>query len=478
MTRETGATLSAELQRATAAFAALYERQAYRVYNLALRITCDPRAALIAAREAFLLAHAHREGERAVVAAAVAAAVRAAPCAPRPQGAGAGEAAALLRATAALTPTERAVLAVEQLAPGGPAECGPALGIDEQAVAALHERALAGLAAALRRVEPAADEASARERLAGWLWAEPPVELWEELYPRFYAAEQERRRASGGDRRPARTRRGRLAALPGGGGAGRGHRSPLAARLRVSRRRLVNTAALGLVVALSIAMASDAGDLRASATQAIGLGGGDAAPAEVVPASLAPPRRAAPSSPTAPSAPVAGGGERARTDAPLTPAELDRLRLQELRDLRRLGERQADRRLSAAQRAAAGADRRELIARIRRRLAAAEARARALTRELGRERAARRRAERGRDRAAAERERERRAGDGGGAGEQDGEDREPRRDRAGRREGAEEPTARVPGSDAAEDAVPEDDASADRRECLLEESTGTYVCPQ
>jgi hypothetical protein len=100
-----------------------------------------------------------------------------------PNGAGDAEAEAMLAATTTLPPPARAALALTGLTSATPSEVGAAMDLSEQAATALLELGFVGLAQKLRK-QPDVTESEYR----AWLWAEPPADLWETLYPSFYGA--------------------------------------------------------------------------------------------------------------------------------------------------------------------------------------------------------------------------------------------------------------------------------------------------
>src|SRR5207244_3006058 len=108
---------AAALQQGTKRFSAFYERHAYLVYNLSLRITCDRAVAIESSRAAFLASVAAPDPDEGLVKTAVSQALAVAPHQPAdPKGAGDADAEAMLRATAVLTPAERATLALTDVA--------------------------------------------------------------------------------------------------------------------------------------------------------------------------------------------------------------------------------------------------------------------------------------------------------------------------------------------------------------------------
>lgn len=173
--------LSALLQQGTREYTSLYERHAYRVYNLALRTACAREPALKAAEEAFLTQAGGAAAEGNLLHAAATFAMREADAGAPAEGAGGAEAEAMLRATARLPAPERAALALSHLAGAGADGIATVLSLTPDAAEAVLDRAYEGLAAAL---SVSADDA--RGVYDGWLLAEPPAALWERVYPRFY----------------------------------------------------------------------------------------------------------------------------------------------------------------------------------------------------------------------------------------------------------------------------------------------------
>jgi len=115
---------TALLHERTRELTARYERHAYLVYNIALRTTCEEEPAALAAERAFLTA----ADDEALVGAAARAALEEAPAQPACDGAGDEQAAALLRATSALAPVERAALALTDLAEASAGEVAEGAG--------------------------------------------------------------------------------------------------------------------------------------------------------------------------------------------------------------------------------------------------------------------------------------------------------------------------------------------------------------
>lgn len=324
MAAVTEAPMTAEEQ--AAAFTRLYEARAYLIYNVALRITCERKTAMSAAETAFLRQAEPGADEAALLPATVSAALGHAARKPKPNGVGEAEL-PLLRAAATLAPPERAVLALAVMADVATDELGAVLDVGAEQGAQLLERALAGFGEAA-----GLDAGAVYDAYVEWGWAEPPAELWERVYPQFRRA-AERAVATSADEatqisKPERAKR-------------RG------ARLRAGWRRLLvafvatGATAAGLIAILGPSQ-PDAGVASPTAVSA-------AAPASVanVPASepAAIPEASSQGEPQDPVEAV-----KSKFHKPLTPQELDQLRLKELEALRNYQRRETDKRLTEAQR--------------------------------------------------------------------------------------------------------------------------------
>jgi len=419
--------ISATLQERVRAFTAFYEQHAYLAYNLALRITCEGDAAARAVQRAFL--GQVESDPPGLLPVTVRAAVEEAPVEPDPSAAGDPESQALMAAAGRLSPAERGALAASELAEAGPEEIGEALGIPADQAANLIERAREAFAAKLGAPRQRADQA-ARD----WMWAAPPNEIWEDLYPLFHrTVERQLRRGDaehtlvlkgGTAQAPAKvTRRGTRRMRRAGRSAPRG-------RLRQLPLRIVLPLAAVLLVAAGLA-----------ATQLPQVGEESGAPvtdqeAAGLPASDATPGQAA------------TGESSIKPRKPLTAALLDKLRLRELRQLRAYGKRQADTSLPARQRRAAA-----------RRIDAIERAARARLRAQER-------------REAAMREREARTRARSQAPPPPPPPSAPAESRPPSRRTESRPrTETTPG------APPRTREEAERN-CLQDESTGQFICPQ
>jgi hypothetical protein len=302
------------------AFTRLYEARAYLVYNLALRIACERDVAFAAAESAFLRQAEVGATEDTLVAAVVTAATTQAKRKPKLSGVGEPEQ-DLLRASAALPAPERAALALTIMADLPVAETAAMMRVGEGTAAELVQRATSGFAAEMG-VEPGA----VYDLYVEWGWAEPPAELWERVYPAFWRAVE-----CNGD--------GVAAARP----------PAPAAAVRKRRPRFVRFAAVVIVAAGAFAVAATRG-----------AGGSNAVDPGLPTTSLdaAPPAVADPGT-TASALPEASGTGKtvdpvaalqAKAHKPLTPKELDQLRLKELAALRNYQRRQTDQRLTKTQR--------------------------------------------------------------------------------------------------------------------------------
>jgi len=329
--------ITAQLQERVRSFTAFYEQHAYLAYNLALRITCEPEGASSAVQRGFLAQL--DEPPPGLVAAIAGAALDEAGSNPEPSGAGDAEAETLLGVVATLAPAERAALALADLAHAGPDAVGQALGVGGDQAAKLLHRGREGFAARLGLPRTQADVA-ARD----WMWAAPPQAIWEDLYSRFHQAVERQLRRGASQQTLVLTadEAAAVAAPPAARPRKRrlrfGGRSPGSRRRR--RRRglvLLAVAALGLgglAAAAWLVVFKPHGNARSSPLQA---------PEAPPSGDSAPP----------PTASATGGDPAVTPHKPLTPAQLDKLRLNELRQLNVYNRRQADRRLSAPQRAAA-----------------------------------------------------------------------------------------------------------------------------
>ncbi|MDX6651016.1 MAG: hypothetical protein QOJ97_2967 [Solirubrobacteraceae bacterium] len=421
--------ISAPLQERVRAFTAFYEQHAYLAYNLALRITCSPEAAGSAVQRGFLRQVEDRPA--GLVAATAEAALQEAPAAPDVSAAGDPDAQTLLAAISKLAPAERAALALADLAHAGPDGIGEALGVPREQAANLLERSREAFATALGLSRTQGDEA-ARD----WMWAAPPGEIWEELYPRFHRTVERRLRRGSVDEHTL-ILKPESAAAPAS--AGRAAKRRLKRRSRKpSRRRWSRRPRWSIVLpAALLLLAGGAG----AATQLTGAGATGNSPAVSDQAAGSPG-----STDPVPTGPATGSDGSVTPHKPLTAALLDKLRLRELRQLGIYGRRQADASLPARQRLAAS-----------RRIAALE-------------RAAQQRllAQQKRDAALRDRQARQRA--------QTQAPPPPPSSSAPQRPASPSPRTQTPQNQSTTPAPPANRQEADKN-CLMDENTGQYICP-
>jgi hypothetical protein len=371
--------LPASARRRAEPLVKLYEREAYRIYNLALRITCDREAAARATETAFLRHVAARgveaEGDGASLVEQTVGAARA--LAPRSKGAtGLGKEDALLEAASSLGPPERAAIALISVGTSSAKGIAAAMGTTEQVAESLVKEAKRSFGSQIgvagTRIGP---------KLRDWTWAEPPEEIWESVYPQAQRVLVERERA--GTEAPSTSNTGEASGKPtakrkpGPKGKAKARRRPparaardsaLLSRLLRDAPRLpsrighrlsgrvgiwafrISVLVIILTPAAVIALASTGG--KSGSTLALSAPGPSG-------------------SAVAGSADTSQGGS---TYNALTPKELDQLRLRELDQLREYSQQQADQSLSASQRSDAADKAQQLLALARQRLAAVEQR--------------------------------------------------------------------------------------------------------
>lgn len=389
----------------------LYERNAYLVYNVALRTTLEPEAADRAAGRTFL-GQVNQIEERRLPTDAARFAIEGAPSI---------EIAAiedpLERAVARLSPRERAALALAALTGASAANMEPALQVSEAAAESLLARATADL-----------ERESLKDRYFDQGWIEPPQELWAEVYRELHSAVSQAGRAAAAEDQPSVIQK------------------PQRRRRRIPRA----------VLALLLVSALGGG---AAAWQGGGDSGGseDSETAGEAYASL----EEDGTTNFGPDDSTTSGGSGYEA---LSPEELDKLRKEELEDLKRYSERQNDKSLPRRQRRKAAHQADEIVDLARRRLRMAERREANLRRQLAQEREAR------------VRERER--------NEQQQEDSEPaqRDDGPQSYQPPEQPKPQRPERVEQADPPPVEDDSRTRAEtqaeCLYDEQSGTYICPE
>ena len=172
----------------------LYERQAYLVWNVALRTALAQEPARAAARRAFLGQVRAPDESRAAQDSARLAVQDAAAVDSR------GIEDPVLAATARLAPVQRAVLALTVLADVSSSQVAATLGIEPRVEQQLRDRAYEQLGTLLGQ-----SDAEARSSYADLAWVEPPEALWAGLYPELHAAvTQQARAAAQEDAPPAR----------------------------------------------------------------------------------------------------------------------------------------------------------------------------------------------------------------------------------------------------------------------------------
>lgn len=315
------------LDERVADFVKLYEARAFLVYNVALRITCEAKPATAAAEAAFVGQAAHGASEATLLPALVVSALGHAKRKPKPNGAGDAEM-RLMRVDAELPPTERAALALSQLADMDTSEIAALLHVDPAAGAQLLDRAMEAFALGAG-VPPDSFAAC----YADWGWADPPAELWERVYPSFRRALE----------RPAVAQAAAdqlTQVLPA---AVAGPASPKR-RPRVGKPALV-AAVLALLAGGGAFAYTHRGGAEHVPTVRETYGGAAATPAQPSEPTHA---NLPPASATGKDDPVAA--VQSKPHKPLTAAELDGLRLKEVAMLRTYEKRQADKRLSQSQR--------------------------------------------------------------------------------------------------------------------------------
>jgi hypothetical protein len=391
----------------------MYERHAYVLWNVALRTALDDEAAGSAARRAFAAQVTHPDESRLAVDTARLAVDAAGGVDAR------GVEQPVLAATAHLAAVQRAVLALAELTDVPPREVAAKLGIDSERERQLRERAFEQLGLLLA---VAGDRA--REAYEDVPWAEPPAELWQALYPELHAAvTQEAQTAA--------------ESVPG---------AAVTTERRAARRlapRRFRGATLAGVAALAVAgvawAATGGGDNDSGASDT-----GDYA-----------------GLPTSDSDDYSSeeNGQAGADSATslLSPEELDRLRRNEIEQLKRFARRKDDQQLPQQKRERAARKVSDLLKVARARQRAAEERELALRRQLAREREAR------------YRERSRRE-------DQDDEEHspssEPQTTQEPQRQNKQPTGGKKPGGGGGGDRDPVE------TECLYDPDNGTYICPE
>jgi hypothetical protein len=351
---------SAYLQQESRRFASLYETNAYVAYNLALRITGEERAARAATERAFMMRLGQSDAPAELVLAVAAAARGEARETPDASGAGAEEAQRMLAAVVSLPLVERVALGMVSVDHGTPSKIGAALDLPAERAGELRARAQQSFAQALGTTVTEAKAMCGR-----WPWAQPPPEIWEPLYTQAYRA-LERGLMTNGNGGPVATAstKSQETSLP----------LPV---VRRSWRQVAATAARTIFVERSLASLFDGRPpwtKRAALAAAICLPAAIAAMVIFGGGGKQPPAFN-PNGTGTPAGSAAAGGEKGGYKE-LTPRELDKLRLNELKQLKQYSQQQQNRSLSFDQRRSASERAARLAETARRRLAAARAEAR------------------------------------------------------------------------------------------------------
>jgi hypothetical protein len=356
----------------------LYEREAYRIYNLALRITCNRAAAARATETAFLRYVAQTGGdEESKGASLIEQTVGAARAlAPRAKVVERGGENPLLEAAGTLAPAERAAIALISVGTSSVKGIAAAMGTTEEVAEPLIKGAKSSFASEIdvpgNRLGP---------KLRDWIWAEPPEEIWESVYPQAQRLLVEREKA--GTDEPAAATNGKAKGKP----AAKAHRATKGkakARRRPRARAARDSALVSRLLRDAPRLPSRIGHrfsarvgiwafrisvliiiLTPAAVIALASTGGKSGST----LALSAPGQAG--SAIAGSADTSQGGS---TYNALTPKELDQLRLRELDQLREYSQQQADQSLSASQRSDAAQKAQQLLALARQRLASVEQR--------------------------------------------------------------------------------------------------------
>ena len=389
----------------------VYERHAYVVWNVALRTALNDGAAGDAARRAFTAQVPHPDEGRLPLDAARFAVDSAAGVDAR------GVEHSVLAATAHLAAVQRAVLALADLTDTPHAEVAAKLGIESEREQQLRDGAYEQLGVLLGIT--GADARAAYEAVP---WVEPPAELWQALYPELHATV---------------TQQGEVAADSAPAAAVRTERRP--ARPRGARR--VRSGALAGIAALAVA-----GVAWAATGGGDGSGGSDDG---------TPGYSGLPSGSYSSDDGTQDGTGKSGNSL-LTPEELDRLRREEIEQLKRFQRREGDQALPERERDRAARKVSELVKLARARQRAAERRELALRAQLAREREARIR----------ERNRRQEQDDQGPAPADDQEQSDPQREETDQPAGGDGERKDGDGRDPVE------------TECLYDASSGTYICPE
>ena len=386
----------------------VYERHAYVVWNVALRTTLDEDTSGDAARRAFAAQVPHPDEGRLPLDAARLAVDAATGVDAR------GVEDPVLAATAHLAAVQRAVLALAELTDMPHAEVAANLGIEPEREQQLRDGAYEQLGVLLG---VAGDDA--RAAYGDVPWAEPPAELWQAVYPELHATV---------------TQQGQPAAEPTPASAVRTDG-------RVARRRRVRSGALAGIAVLAVAgvawAATGGGDDNGSGADTPGYSGLPASDDDAYPSDDGAPEET---------------GESATSL--LSPEELDRLRREEIEQLKRLQQREGNQALPQRERDRAARKVSELVKLAQARQRAAERRELALRAQLARERQARMR-EKNRDQ---EQQPEEAPPPPADHQQTETQDDGARQQTGGKKDGG--------------------DRDSDQTECLYDPDNGTYICPE
>ena len=391
----------------------LYERHAYVVWNVALRTALDDGAASAAARRAFVAQVPYPDQGRLALDTARLAVDAAAGVDAR------GVDDPVLAATAHLAAVQRAVLALTELTDVRASEVAATLGIDSERERQLRDGAYEQLGLLLG---VAGD--GARAAYEDVPWVEPPAAMWQTLYPELHATVTEHAHAAAEPVPIAAVSTARRATRPRG-----------------SRR--LRSGALAGVAALAVAGV-------AWAATGGGDDGSDAGTQGYA---------ALPGSDSDDDSSVDGAEDETGDSATslLTPEELDRLRREEIEQLKRFTRRKENRQLPEQERDRAARKVSDLVKLARAREREAEQRELALRRQLAREREARYR---------------------------DGDRRDEPRDEEPSPADEPEPTQdqqdedRQPTGGQKDGGGGGDDRDPVETECLYDPDNGTYICPE
>ncbi len=396
----------------------VYERHAYVVWNVAMRTTLDDGAAGDAARRAFAAQVPHPDEDRLPLDAARLAVDAASGVDAR------GVEHPVLAATAHLAAVQRTMLALAELTDLPHAEVAAKLGIESEREQQLRDGAYEQLGVLLG---VAGDDA--RAAYGDVPWAKPPAELWQAVYPELHATvTQQRQPAAESASAPA---------------------APIRTNGRATRNRGVRrlrSGALAGIAALAIAGVAWAATGGGGDN---GSGASDAGTSGYV---------GLPGSEGDDYSSDDGGQDDAGASATslLSPEELDKLRREEIEQLKRFQQREGNEALPQRERDRAARKVSELVKLAQARQRAAERRELALRAQLAREREARARAENRRDH-----ERD----------DQPTPTTEPQPTQEPRDESG-QPTGQKNGGGSG------GDGDSDETECLYDPDNGTYICPE